>query len=333
MLAYSEFKDYIVEHIKDVLPEECADADIKIEKYAKPNTGEIESILIMPKDSSIAPAFRISEYYKEYQGGETLEGIMERIRDSYQRHEKSLISVPDIEHLKEWDVWKDKITARVVNREKNQTLMGQVPWREIEGTDLVMLYDIFYSNEARMMVQNDLAELWGKKEEDLYTSAMSFLQKEQVVCNSLLVPNSMMSDDGENRSGIEVDMENGKAQKNTLYSLTNESEYFGTAAILQPGLLEKLEKWFQGEFIIFPTSVHELIIAKKDEQENPLELQIIVICGNKLLEKKEDYLSNNVYEYSNGEIKTITDEMTLMLAKHILNSVAQEEREEMDRVD
>lgn len=324
MLAYSEFKDYIVEHIKDVLPEECADADIKIEKYTKPNTGEIESILIMPKDSSIAPAFRISEYYKEYQGGETLEGIMERIRDSYQRHEKPLISVPDIEHLKEWDVWKDKITARVVNREKNHILMGQVPWRNIEGTDLVMLYDIFYSNEVRMMVQNDLIELWGKKEEDLYISAMSFLEKEQMVCKSLMVSDQVVPDSGENMTYVKMDMEEEKAQENTIYFLSNESEYFGATAILQPGFLAKLEKWFQGEFFIFPSSVHELMVVKKDEQKTPLELQFVALCGNQLLEQTEDYLSDNVYEYSKGEIKTITDEMTLMLAKYILNSLEQD---------
>lgn len=331
MLSYSEFKDYIIEHIKDVLPEDCAGADIEVEKYTKANTGEIEAVLIKPKDCSVASAFRISEFYEAYQAGETLEGIMEGIWDSYQRNPKPPVSVSDMEHLQEWDVWKDRITARVVNREENQALMGQVPCRNIEGTDLMMLYDIFYSDEARIMIRNDLAELWGKKEGELYSSAMAFLQKEPVVCNSLQVPSPVQPESRENMAGVTLDMENGKAQKNMLYYLTNKSGYFGASAILQPGLLENLEKCFQGEFIIFPSSVHELILAKKDEQKTPLELQFVVLCGNQLLEKKEDFLSNNVYEYGNGKIKTITNEMTLMTAKHILNSAKQEDREEMDR--
>lgn len=330
MLSYNEFKDYLCKNVKKYLPEQFQNAAIKIEKYTKANAGEIEAIMIVPEGGNIAPAFPLNDFYKGYQDGESLEEIMEDIRKGLQINAEKILEPSDLEQLDKWDYWKDKISIRVVNKDRNRLLMEQVPWRDVEGTDLIMFFDIRLSNEAHILIQNERMDQWAVGKEELYNSAMSNLQKEQVICSEMTGKFLRMPDGKVDLVDAKLtDVEQPEMlHADFLYRVTNENGIFGAAELLNKELLSELEKRLQGELVIFPSSVHELVLSRYNAAKSPAALQCMVLDGNRFLEKEQDFLSNNVYVYGNGKIRTITNENTLMLATQVLEILNHGEQED-----
>ncbi len=81
MLNFEEFKDYVLEHIREYLPEYLSDADISIHTVQKNNGLELEGITVRHKDSNIAPTVYLEDYFKDYFRGVKLDSIMEEIAE------------------------------------------------------------------------------------------------------------------------------------------------------------------------------------------------------------------------------------------------------------
>lgn len=328
MLSYNKFKDYLCRNIKEYLPIEYQDAKIEVNKYRKANQGEIEGIMIMPKDCDIMPTLPLNQLYERYCEGLSLEEIMKSITESMRKVMPIKTDSLALEKLTDWNYIKNKIGPRVVNKEKNESLLTQFPWRAVEGTDLIMLYDICLTSEAHALVQNGMLEKWAITEADLYDSAMTFLQNKQVMCREITGKILFMPDGKTDLVDINLtDVGSRILDEDCIYCLSNENNFFGAEILLNTKLLADLENRMHGDLVIFPATVHELVLAKYDERKSPVELQYMVLSGNRFLTQEEDFLSNNVYVYGNGKLRTITNEYTLACAKNILADIIDLEEE------
>jgi hypothetical protein len=89
--------------------------------------------------------------------------------------------------------------------------------------------------------------------------------------------------------------------------LTNENRVDGAGVILYPGMLERLSDKY-GNFVILPSSVHELIlVAYKEKVPGEADIRAYSEMVEAINEEQVDLvdrLSNNVYFY-NKELKQL----------------------------
>ncbi len=78
--------------------------------------------------------------------------------------------------------------------------------------------------------------------------------------------------------------------------LTNRSSEFGAAALLYPGITEKLYRSF-GEYYLLPSSVHEVLILPCAEEVSPLVLKGLIRTVNHSLASTQMILSDELYRY------------------------------------
>ena len=69
MLNYEEFKDAIVSQIKDYLPSEYVDSEVKIHTVLKNNSTKLDGLTIRKSESSICPNIYLNQYFTDYENG------------------------------------------------------------------------------------------------------------------------------------------------------------------------------------------------------------------------------------------------------------------------
>ncbi|XCP85813.1 DUF5688 family protein [Roseburia hominis] len=96
---------------------------------------------------------------------------------------------------------------------------------------------------------------------------------------------------------------------NIFYVLTNESGYFGAAAITNPVVLHRLRENFGCSLYILPSSVHEVLLLPVGvfPKADPRELAAMVKEINRAEVEPKDRLSDRVYffDYEQDCIRTV----------------------------
>lgn len=89
------------------------------------------------------------------------------------------------------------------------------------------------------------------------------------------------------------------------YVFSNESKILGAVVLLDNDLMQRIAKAFNGDFMILPSSVHEVIIVNADN--DPDQLKDMVMAVNKDVVSINDKLSDHVFRYNanNGLITVV----------------------------
>ena len=102
--------------------------------------------------------------------------------------------------------------------------------------------------------------------------------------------------------------------------VTNTAAFQGAASVFYPGVQEELKARLGGDFYILPSSIHEVLAVKKDE--NTLEdLRMMVSTINEAEVTPQDRLSDNIYELSEGRLKIAQTEKEKNFAKTNMDAV------------
>lgn len=70
MMNYDEFKDYVVDHIKEYMPEEYQDREVGLHKVGKINEDELDGLTIRNPDNPITPNLYLNGFYEKYAFGQ-----------------------------------------------------------------------------------------------------------------------------------------------------------------------------------------------------------------------------------------------------------------------
>ena len=88
-----------------------------------------------------------------------------------------------------------------------------------------------------------------------------------------------------------------------MYVLTNQSKYYGASGILDHSTLHRISEQI-GDFIVLPSSIHEVIIIPKNEDMGDYSrLAAMVKEVNAAVVLPEERLSDHVYVYSRDNEK------------------------------
>ncbi|MBO5564771.1 MAG: hypothetical protein J5935_04070 [Lachnospiraceae bacterium] len=192
---------------------------------------------------------------------------------------KTEVKLPGFEEI------KDRITARLVNREQNKEIMKSRPYKEA-AEDLICLYQLEWHDSPEMMAEvvitNGLLEIWDVTAEDVIRAG-------EINTPRLHPPRiRTLSEALGVTQVVEPD----------IYVVSNAEGFFGAVAILYPGVQEELEKKL-GDFYVIPSAVHEVLAVSVSMAERE-ELDDLIRTINASEVPPADVLSDHAYRLRDG---------------------------------
>ena len=238
---------------ENFLPDNFEIDDVEVQEVTKGNDTKMVGVLIRKKGSNIAPNVYLEDFYRRYLDGEDMDTLIDDICYVRIKNDTPDINTSDLTNL---DKVKDKIFARIFNKELNSEYLKDKPYKTVE--DLAVAYAVNVGDngdgQMTMSINNGLLEQYGISIDELDKIAMDNLAKSDIVFKSMydtlkeMIPEGMEEvlppDDG------------------TMYVLTNSSRMFGAAAILDKGTMDGIRKKLNSDFVVLPSSIHEVIILK-----------------------------------------------------------------------
>ncbi len=312
MMDFEEFKDHVVENIRDHLTEEYRDADISIADVIK-NNDQILSGLMIKTESNVTPNIYLDQFYEAYTAGEDIDSIMDHIAAVRAEHEVE--GNLGVDFIRDFDKVRDHIQCRLINAEYNQEYLANRPYTMVE--DLAVIYTVdLGSNEHGHMstcITNELLNMYGITKEELHAVAMENLANTHMQFKTMQeVLMGMMGINRDDPSMSDMFFDGGP----TMYVLTNDEKLFGATAVLDPATMESISERLGGDLIVIPSSLHELIILPADAGMDKETLESMIQDVNATQVDAVDKLSDRLYMYDSVEHELVlADKMPERLAQ------------------
>lgn len=207
--------------------------------------------------------------------------------------------IPDIEELGSREFILKNVYPKVVANTNNELIDGQhLVFKEFLDMFVIYYVNIGADNEgtASYNVQEKMIANAGIDMEELHSQAIKNLEKEVSIKD---MQNIIM-----NIIGITDESEFDFSQvpeENQMLVLSKKDSMYGASVILCASVLEKLDSFWNGEFVILPSSVHECISVRSDGFTLQ-EMKEMVMEINDTEVSPEDRLTDSVYVYRDGKL-------------------------------
>lgn len=207
--------------------------------------------------------------------------------------------IPDIEELGSREFILKNVYPKVVANTNNELIDGQhLVFKEFLDMFVIYYVNIGADNEgtASYNVPEKMIANAGIDMEELHSQAIKNLEKEVSIKD--------MQDIIMNIIGITDESEFDFSQapeENQMLVLSKKDSMYGASVILCASVLEKLDSFWNGEFVILPSSVHECISVRSDGFTLQ-EMKEMVMEINDTEVSPEDRLTDSVYVYRDGKL-------------------------------
>lgn len=281
-----------IEKIKDYISETLGDDyRVNLDSVLKNNSVCLDCIIIQAEDERVTPSIYLRSYYEDYINGKDMSDIANDIINVYKN--SSISDEKVLENLSDptdFEGIKDRIVARMVNKDMNERLVSECP--HIDYLDLMLTFhiimDIYDEGDASIRVGNALFESWNISIDELAAAAMVNMLR---LFPPRVEPLSNMAGEPLEKFGEENVLSG-------LYVLTNKNSAYGAVCMLYDGFMKRVALEFEADIVILPSSVHEVIFMKLgDDGELPKLLDMVEEVNDTQLPVQE-LLSYNLYVYS-----------------------------------
>ena len=264
--------------------------EVHIQNVLKNNSVKLTGLVILSKESNVAPNIYLESYYERYKNGTELEILVHEIIRQY-RIGKCAEKI-NLGFILDWEEAKKMVAYKVINREKNEELLVKTPHRDVLDLSKVC-YLSLNQGDGSILIHKQLFDMWHIDEEELFQTAEkntprlfppSLKSVHDVVCE-------LWEEGFGEEAKVSADCQIG------MYLLTNKQKHTGAGVIFYDGILKDMAQAFGGDFYILPSSTHEVIILPVVEGGSAEELAEMVKEINAAMVDKEEILSNHVYCY------------------------------------
>ena len=315
-MTYEEFKKEVVEQIKDFLPAEYQNAEVKIQDVIKNNDTHVSGLTIRNEEEIISPTLYLENFFEQLEeGNNSLSGILSSIADTYDQAMNNNISQNAQEivgNITDYEATKNKIVPRMVNLESNEERLKGMPHTEMG--DLAVTYHVNLGKEGdgtmSVAITNQMLERYGVSVGELHDQACANMENisPTTIKNmrdtlmEIMVPGyAEMNDEEKNQTAFEMGFDG--TEQDAMYVISNTEKTFGAAALLDSESLDKFEEKI-GQFYMLPSSVHECSLVPKNEGVEREALESMVQEVNATQVAPNEVLSDHVYAYD-SETKEI----------------------------
>ena len=301
-MNYEEFKQQVVEQIKDHMPIEYADADVGIRQVMKNNDTIQDSLYINNGDERISPVINLNEAYKSYEKSGDFEAELNTIANIRMNADPKL--EVDINSVLDFESIKDRIDCRLINAETNSEYLKDKPFRQIEDLAVVYTVELGKNSDGIMntVVTDGLMSNWGIDAEQLDKVAMENLENSDTsrfssmrdVLKSMMFPD--MPDDDPIVASMLPPMEGPQ-----MYVLTSDDKLYGAKYLADTGKLDEISEKLGCDLVVIPSSVHECIILPNDGSMDRATIEGMIHDVNSTQVPPKDILSEHAYCYDAQE--------------------------------
>ena len=295
MMTFDEFKASVADNIKDYLPEQYQNAEVTLQEVTKSNDITLTGLMIKNEDSNIAPNIYLEGFFEQYNDGKDMSDIMQSISDL--RVNNELTQDFDTSRITELSKVEDHIICRLVNQEMNAEFLANRPYTAFEDLAVVYAVDLGSHQGGRMSapITNQMMEQYGITTEELHDIALHNLSESQIdfktMRETLMEMMGITEDDPQAAFMLPPEDEMG------MYILTNAEKLDGAAAILDAKTMQDISEKLGGDFVVLPSSRHEVIVLPMRDDMNIRVLEGMVQEVNAGQVAPEDRLSDHVYQY------------------------------------
>lgn len=282
-MTYYQFVHAVELKVKE---ETKGQLDVSVNAVLKNNGWMRQGIVLKERNINISPTIYLEEYYQRFLRGVKLETIAKEILKIY--GQVRFESPMDANFIGDYKQIKGKIVYRVINREKNQELLEDIPYKEYLDLAIVyyLLFDSTRYGTASMMISNTHLGIWEVDVEEIHRRA-----KENT---KVLLPYQFKT---MSQTVSEMIGESVEIYEDLLYILTNKNMSYGASTILYPDCLEAIGEKLEENYYIIPSSVNELIMVREGDAPDEEELASMVREVNETQVPDEEILSDHVYYF------------------------------------
>ena len=299
MLNFEQFEQYVNDHVQEFLAPELENAKVNLQIVEKNNGKQLHAIVIREEGSAIAPTIYLEGYFKEYQEGRSLEEVMGNIAKLASNNRgNDYLNV--IEQFRDFDNIKDQVVMSVVNAQKNEKFLENVPHTMKE--DLAIIYKVrvgrYEHGVATVTLKQDLMDRWGISLEELHNCAMENSKRLLPVTVKSLgdVIMEMMINDGAPEEIVESLKEDMMGPSAQMFVITNRESLNGAASIMYSDALKNLSETLGTDLFVLPSSIHEVLAISTDVADAETFADMVKAVNDEQV-AMEEQLSDHVYRY------------------------------------
>lgn len=250
-----------------------------------------ESICVRRKDTGASLLIKMDEYCRHHVTREgEVDFIAGRIADFCEG--KVLAENMGIFGFTDWETVKPHIYAKLVNTQRNRGYLTHILHREFLDLSLayrVQLPDFFPDRRVCIPIRECHMQEWNVDEEMLYRAAMENMRAaDGAVFESMEDVLKDIPGIDLPKSGLDI----------PLYILSSKDWKDGAVQICSREIMERAAGFFQSDFWILPSSVHEVLLLPVGQPgEDARELAEMVKEVNDTQLVPEEILSYHVYRY------------------------------------
>ena len=267
--------------------EKVTGEDVRLHPVKKNNGVVLHGITILTSESKVSPTIYIDKWFREYEEGEAIEDIADEIirLNDESAHPKEI----DISFFSNYEEVKKNLAYKLINADMNVQLLQEVPHKRFLNLAVVCFCEIRDEiiGDGSILIKNEHLKLWGLDDSVLIQDAMENAQKtiEADFFNIIEVLKERYRNP-ENMIDVEYPM----------WVLTNKRRLYGAGVLLYDNQLEQIAEKVQSDFIILPSSVHEVLVTPM--LKNNIDYLVSMVREiNKEQLILEERLADSVYIY------------------------------------
>ena len=278
------FVNEVLEEIKLIVG---SNANVLCHEVLKNNNVRLHGITIATPGENISPVIYIENFMdKDMSSRDVAKTIITQI--AKKRNPVLNIKVEDI---KDFDNVKHRIYCKIISREKNKELLRTIPHATFCDLAVILIIDLGKNSDGTMAVKvnENILSLWNKTFDELYPFARE--NTERMFPAKFRGMAEMIAE----ISGMPVEMDS--IHDVGLYVLTNEVGMNGATCIIYPDILCRIADKIKSDFVIIPSSIHEVIIQSICPEITIEDLNQMITEVNREEVPDEDILSDHAYVY------------------------------------
>ena len=284
-----ELRGLIMHGLPEVLGEEYEAKEADIVK----NNGLIcYGISVSQKGSNVAATVYTEDFADEYfSERKSIEEITNRIAELVTKEPP--VSPKMINDLSDYSAVREKLRPMLVNYEANREELRECPHERFLDLAVILYVDLMNEIGGTVKVTGRLLEKWGVEEREAFSQAFENLRTREK--SSVRNLGGILRE-----AGIPIDL----PEENCLpmYIITNQKKQFGAVYLTDENLLGMIAEKLDSDLLIYPSSVHELIVCSA-RLGFGLHASDIRDINREAVDQKE-WLSASVYRYDRSTGKT-----------------------------
>ncbi|MCR5282241.1 MAG: DUF5688 family protein [Lachnospiraceae bacterium] len=287
-------KREFTEQIKQTLMEKLGD-DVLLEdtKVLKNNGICYEGITIRKKEERISPNIYLDALYERYRLGEPLTKLSDEICSFLEQETFRAGFVAD--DFIDFEKMKDRIVFKLVNLEKNEKLLEDVPYDRFMDLAKVYYYLVPENEEglvASVLIHQSHVKIW--KTDPEVIRELAAVNTPRLLPPEIIGMKELIEDMAKRLQlpGIDGD-------SIPMYVLSNERRMNGAAAMAYPGVIREFALRMESDLYVIPSSIHELILVPDNGMMQGMNDFVREVNRTELDPK--DVLADHVYYFDRRE--------------------------------